>query len=213
MIKLQPFAAIAAFTLLAACGEQSAPPVNIATTVETGSDANVVVPPANAVVEQDPAVNQTAPAPAPALNLAPDGLSLVAKSGSARHAGFGMARDVAVPMISAALGRPAGTGRNEECGQGPMDMVDFKDGLTLFFMEGKFVGWDLDGREKPAYTTAAGIGIGSTLRQVRDVMQVTVEESTLGHEFSAGDLGGLLSAATPDGRIEHLWAGSTCQFR
>jgi hypothetical protein len=208
---MRVLAAIAALTLLAGCGGQSPTPVNIATTVETGNDANVVVPAANLAVERDPVVNETAAAPA--LNLAPDGLSLVTESGSARHASFGMARDVAMTMVGAALGKPAGTGRNEECGQGPMDMVDYKDGPTLFFMEGKFVGWDLDGRGKPAYTTAAGIGIGSTLTQMREVMHVTVEESTLGHEFSAGELGGLLSAAAPDGRIEHLWAGSTCQFR
>ena len=210
MTKGSSFAAIAALALLAGCGEQEAPPVNLVT-VETSNDANVMVPDANAADEDAVAVNETAAAPA--LNLAPDGLSLVVASGSARHAGFGMARDVAVPMVSAALGKPTGTGRNEECGQGPMDTVDFKDGLTLFFQQGKFVGWDLDGRDKPAYTTAAGIGIGSTLKQLRDAMTVSVEESTLGHEFASGDLGGLLSAAAPDGRIEHLWAGSTCQFR
>ncbi|MES2442460.1 MAG: hypothetical protein V4574_06485 [Pseudomonadota bacterium] len=207
MTKPKLFAAAAALALLAGCGEQEAAPVNIVTTVDTGSDANVVVPAANdaaAVV-----VNEAAAVPA--LNLAPDGLSLVTASGSSRHASFGMGRDVAVPMISAALGKPTDTGRNDECGQGPMETVAFTGGLTLFFQEGKFVGWDLG--DKSALATAAGIGIGSTLRQVREAMTVTVEESTLGHEFSAGDLGGLLSAAAPDGKVEHLWAGSTCQFR
>jgi hypothetical protein len=210
MTRGSSFAAIAALALLAGCGEQEQQPVNLVT-VETSNDANVVVPEVNAAEESVAAANQTVAAPA--LNLAPDGLSLVSGSGSARHASFGMAQGVAVPMISAALGKPTDTGRNDECGQGPMDTVDFKDGLTLFFQEGKFVGWDLDGRDKPSYATAAGIGIGSTLKQLREAMTVSVEDTSLGHEFASGDLGGLLSAAAPDGKIEHLWAGSTCQFR
>lgn len=209
MTKGSIVAAIAALALLAGCGEQSAPPVNIVTTTDT-DDANVVVPETNATAEPA-AVNETAPAPA--LNLASDGLSLVTQGGSARHAGFGIARDVAVPMVSAALGKPTATGRNDDCGQGPMETVAFRDGLTLAFQDGKFVGWDLDGRDKPAYATASGIGIGSTLKQLREAMRVTVEESTLGHEFASGDLGGLLSSTAPDGKIESLWAGSVCQFR
>lgn len=210
MTKLRLYAGVAALTLLAGCGEQEVPPVNIVTTADIGNDA-VVVPAGNAAAE--PAVvNETAPAPA--LNIAPDGVSLVTESGSARHASFGMDRDVAVPMVTAALGKPTDTGRNDECGQGPMDTVDFKDGLTLFFQEGKFVGWDLDGRDKGGYSTAAGIGIGSTLKELRAAMTVTVdEESTLGIEFSSGELGGLLSSTAAAGKITHLWAGSTCQFR
>lgn len=199
--------AFAALALLAGCGEQAAPPANIVATADTSNDT-VVVPEANAA---EPAAPANATAPAPALNIAPDGVSLVTESGSARHATFGMARDVAVPMVSAALGKPADTGHNDDCGQGPMDTVAFKGGLTLFFMEGKFVGWDLD--DKSTFSTAAGIGIGSTLKEMRGVMTVTLDESTLGHEFAAGDMGGLLSAAAPAGKVTALWAGSTCQFR
>lgn len=206
MTGIQLLAGVAALTLLAGCGEQEPAPVNLVT-VNATTDANVTVPAANAA---EPATNQTAAAPA--LNLAPDGVSLVTDSGSARHATFGMAQDVAVPMVTAALGKPSDTGRNEECGQGPMDTVAFGAGLTLFFMEGKFVGWDLD--DKSALKTAAGIGIGSTLKDLRGVMSVTLDDqSTLGHEFAAGDMGGLLSEMSPAGKVTALWAGSTCQFR
>jgi hypothetical protein len=208
MTKLHLLAGIAALTLLAGCGEPEAPVANIVTTV-AGNDANVVVPPENVATENVAVANQAAAAPA--LNLASDGLSLVLESGSARHANFGMQRDVAVPMVSAALGKPSDTGRNDECGQGPMETVEFAGGLTMFFQEGKFVGWDLD--DTSAFQTAAGIGIGSTLKQVREVMTVSVEESSLGHEFASGDLGGLLSASAPEGKVTALWAGSTCQFR
>jgi len=206
MTKLPLFASVAALALLAGCGEAEAPAANIVATntvVEPASDANIVVP--------APVAETNAVAAAPALNLAPDGLSLVLESGSARMAGFGMDRDVAVPMVSAALGKPADTGRNDDCGQGPMDTVAFNGGLTMFFQEGKFVGWDLD--DKSTLQTASGIGIGTTLKEIRDSITVTLDESTLGHEFASGEMGGLLSAATPAGKVTALWAGSTCQFR
>ncbi len=214
MTKLPPFACLAAFALLAGCGEKEASPVNIVTTNADAGNAEIVVPAAaDNAAGNDAVADEADAAAAPAVNLAPDGLSLVSDSGSARHVTFGMARDAAVTAITTALGKPAKTGHNDDCGQGPMDSVAFKDGLSLAFQDGKFVGWDLDGRDKPAYTTAAGIGIGSTLKALRAAMTVTLEESSLGHEFAAGDLGGLLGGTTPDSRIEYLWAGSVCQFR
>lgn len=200
---------IAALALLSGCGE--APVANVVTTVETDNGA-VMVPEGNAAADNGTIANEAAAA-TPALNLAPDGVSLVLENGSSRNATFGMGRDVVVTMVTAALGKPTDTGRNEECGQGPVDTTDFKGGLSLSFQDGKFVGWDLDGREKGTYTTAAGIGIGSTLKQIRDVMTVTVEESTLGIEFAAGELSGLLTSDKADGKVTNLWAGSVCQFR
>lgn len=214
MTGLQLFAGAAALTLLSACGEQAPPQVNI-TTVET-DNAALVVPEGNVA---EPVVNivdadGNSLADAPAMALSPGGLTIALDSGSTRHANFGMKRDVVVPMVSAVLGKPRDVGRNDECGQGPMEMVDFKGGLTLEFQGGKFVGWDVDGREKGGFTTMTGIGIGSTLKQLREEFSdVRVENSSLGDEFSAGKLGGLLTSLKPDATITHLWAGSTCQFR
>lgn len=199
----------AALALLCGCGSSDTGS-NIVTHVETDNDAEFVVPETS--IANGAADNATAAA-TPALNVAPDGVTLVLENGSARHATFGMGRDMVVTMVSAALGQPTDTGRNEECGQGPVDTTDFTGGLSLSFQDGKFVGWNLDGRDKAPYTTASGIGIGSTLKQIRDAMAVTVETSTLGIEFQAGDLSGLLTANAPDGRVEFLWAGSICQFR
>ncbi|MCW3845771.1 hypothetical protein OF829_00860 [Sphingomonas sp. LB-2] len=213
MTKFSLCAGIAALTLLAACGEAPPPAVNI-TTVEVDNSTNVTVPEPAAEPAGNAAVTNTAEAAAPAVALASDGLTIVLDSGSTRHANFGMARDVVVPMVSAGLGKPTGTGRNEECGQGPMDFVDFKGGLDLEFQDGKFVGWDVDGREKGGYTTMNGIGVGSTLKELRAAFGgVTAENTSLGDEFGAGDLGGLLTSLKPDATITHLWAGSTCQFR
>ena len=40
-----------------------------------------------------------------------------------------------------------------------------------------------------------------------------IPESTLGAEFSSGDLGGMLSSDAPDATVEALYAGLTCFFR
>jgi hypothetical protein len=63
------------------------------------------------------------------------------------------------------------------------------------------------------FRTTAGIGIGSTRRELDAAYQAEVAESTLGQEFTAGEIGGLLTSAAPDGRVEALWAGMTCHFR
>jgi hypothetical protein len=207
-------AGVAALTLLAGCGEQEAPPVNI-TTVEVDNSTNITVPAGNAAEPAaDNATDGNSVAAQPSLVLAPDGVATVLENGATRRAGFGVSRDIAVPIVSAVLGKPVDTGRNGECGQGPMEIVTFKGGIDLEFQDGKFVGWDLDGREKGGYRTAKGIGVGSSLRELRAAYSgVTVENSSLGDEFGAGDLGGLLTSLKPDATITHMWAGSVCQFR
>ena len=42
---------------------------------------------------------------------------------------------------------------------------------------------------------------------------VEVFESSLGTEFAAGDLSGILTADARDATVENLWAGATCIFR
>lgn len=210
MTKSKLLAGIAGLVLLAGCGGQ-VQVGNVTANVNTG-DSNVVVPEAN-VSDGNAAADNTAEASTPAVNLAPDELTIVMANGSAHHINFGMAQDEAVAPLTATLGAPTSTGKNPECGAGPLDNVDYKGGLTLYFQEGKFAGWALDGRDGGDYTTANGIGIGSTLKDLRAEGPVSVEESSIGHEFAAGDLYGLLSANAPDGKVTDLWAGVSCIFR
>lgn len=210
-MKIQHLAGIAALALLSACGggEQAS---NVTTTVDTDNGSEFVVPAGNIALDNAAAGN-TAAAVA-GLNLAPDGLTLVSESGSARQLTFEAPRAAAIATVTGALGKPIANDHNDECGGGPMDMASFKGGLTLFFLDGRFAGWDVDPREKGKFSTAAGIGIGSTLKQLRDVVTVDVQpDSSLGIEFNTGGLSGLLSANTPEGRITRLWAGNTCIFR
>lgn len=196
-----------ALALLAGCGPTEEPDANKSIVFHGNAD-ELVVPkaaPAN--------IANVADIAEPAVNLAPDGLSLVLPTGATRQVTFGMPRDAATRAIAAALGGPVEEGDNQECGAGALSFASFRGGLGLYFDGGKFVGWDLDGRDGGQFATAAGIGIGSTRRQLESANAIKVEDSTLGVEFGAGDLSGLLSSRDPDGEITNLWAGTTCIAR
>ncbi len=204
--------ALAPLALLAACGGE--PASNASGNVAAPDNANeIVVPPAINAVEAN-ASNASDEAAGLAVDLAPDELTLVEASGKTHHAGFGVERAVAVKMVSAALGSPIEEAASQDCGEGALGYTTFRDGLSLYFQEGKFVGWDLDGRENGKFTTMNGIGIGSTRAELeKSGSEVQVEDSSIGHEFRIGELSGLLSAPGPGGKVTNLWAGSTCIAR
>ncbi|MCW3836283.1 hypothetical protein ACFQ1E_11350 [Sphingomonas canadensis] len=214
MQKLHTMGGLAGLALLAACS--GGVTANVTTTVETG-DANVVVPGDNgAAADTNAAAAETADAHAmPALKLDPEGLLLVdVESGEKRTVAFGAARDVAVPAIASALGKPLSASVNQECGAGPIEHVAFQGGLTLLVQGGKFGGWSLDGREGGGYATPGGVTIGSTLADLRKAAKkVDVEESTLGTEFMADGMSGLLDGKAATAKITDLWAGLSCVFR
>jgi hypothetical protein len=59
----------------------------------------------------------------------------------------------------------------------------------------------------------SGVRVGSTRAELEAAYAAEVAESTLGTEFNAGGLGGLLSGPGKDARITDLWAGINCFFR
>lgn len=192
--------------LLAGCGGGEPERNATRSVVITGNANELIVPKAR---PEGNAANGPEAA-APAVNLAPDGLALVLDRGATRQVRFGMPRAAVTRMLVAALGDPIEEGDNQECGAGALGFANFRDGLGLYFKGDKFVGWDLDGGDGGHFTTAAGVGIGATRKQLESASTVTVEDSTLGIEFSAGGLSGLLSSRTPEGEITNLWAGATC---
>lgn len=160
----------------------------------------------------------TQPLPAPAaterkLAVEAEGLRLFdAKTGAARALPFGMERERLLPILEAFRG-PADTGENSECGAGPLDYAAWADGLTLQFQEGRFAGWALDERAEGAHSTASGIGPGSTRAALDSVSKVEIEQTSLGTEFSAGSLYGVLSGPGRQATIKAMWAGVSCVFR
>ncbi|MEP9357799.1 hypothetical protein [Sphingomonas sp. KR3-1] len=204
--KLLP-CVLLALGLLAACAPEIKKPVENKS-VEA-NETEIIVPPAH----ETNIANASEDAPGVAVNLAPDELTLVLPNGSARHASFGIAKADAVKMLTAALGNPIEEATNQDCGAGALGYAAFRDGLSLYFQDGKFAGWDLDGRENGKFTTGNGIGIGMTRKALEAAGPAEVGETTIGHEFTMGELSGLLSSDAPDGKVTNLWAGVTCIAR
>jgi len=187
--------------------------------------APIADPVANTAALPAPAATASpAPAPAeppavanPVLAIDGEGFRLFnPANGAARPIAFGAPRADTLAALSF-RGAP-GIARLEECGAGPLDQAAWPDGLRVYFQRGKFVGWALDARgtdgtSKPAIATASGIGPGSTRAELESAYAAKVVQSTLGTEFSAGDLAGLLDGKAPSARITNLWAGTSCNFR
>ncbi len=206
-IKLLP-AALTALGLLAACSPEAEKPV---ANKVAANESEIIVP--SAPPEVVNIANASEEAAGVSVNLAPDELTLVLANGSARHVGFGTAKADAVKMISAALGAPIEEAINQDCGAGALGYAAFRNGLSLYFEDGKFAGWDLDGRENGKFTTGNGIGIGTTRKELEAAGSVDVGETSIGNEFMTGGLSGLLSTPAPDGKVTNLWAGVTCIAR
>jgi hypothetical protein len=196
------FALFGLLALVAGCGDPETERNAARTVVITGNDNELIVPVPRVAGNAVEAVE-------PMVALASDGLGL----GAGRRATFGMPRAVVTGMLAKMLGNPIEEGDDQQCGAGALSFASFRGGLGLYFENDKFVGWDLDGRDGAQFATASGLGIGATRKQLDAAGPVTIEDSTLGIEFSAGGLSGLLSSRDPEGEITNLWAGATCIAR
>jgi hypothetical protein len=168
---------------------------------------------ANSAVPGNASASASAPAPAPAaaapVILEGAGLRIPGAS-PPRTLAFDLSEAETVDALTKALGRPpTERGENEECGGGSMKFAEWKGELTAWFLDGRFAGWD----NKGALRTLEGIGIGSSRAQVATLPGFEVEESTLGTEFRAGGLSGVLASKAPDSKVTHIWGGATCVFR
>ena len=186
------FGILAAALAVAACGQSAAPGNQLA--AGGGNTAQPAVP----------ADTNLAAAPAPASPAAPTE-TLTAK-GIAPGIDFGMPMAKVVAAATKAFGAPTHKEHSDECGQGPMDFVNFHD-LSLEFDGGKLVGWSLGGAN-PALRTARGLAIGAPASVLRG--SPIDHDSSLGLEFEVDGVGGLLD--DKETKITALWAGSVCQF-
>jgi hypothetical protein len=164
----------------------------------------------------EPDATPVAPAPAEAaqggLALEGEGLRAFTAQGSARALPFGLSQDMVLTAVSTLLDTPTPqVTTNSECGAGPTQFAEYPNGLQLAFQNGEFAGWYLD---EPGLTTADGVGVGTSRADLQSARVIEmIPESTLGAEFSSGDLGGMLSSDAPDATIDALYAGLTCFFR
>jgi len=189
--------AFAALTVLASCDRTPTPPV-----------AAEPATPAAAAAEGAPTPAQSVGG----LAMEGEGLRLFDATGAARAIPFGTPQATAIAAVAASVGGAAPqVTTNEECGAGPIQFAEFSNSLQLLFQNETFQGWFID---KAGPTTADGMGVGSTRASVEGSRAIEmVADTTLDGEFSSGDIGGFLTAATPQGTVSALYAGLTCFFR
>jgi hypothetical protein len=107
--------------------------------------------------------------------------------------------------------RSVDTGSMCEDGSGRVFDTVLYDGLSVYFLNSTLSGWRVS---KAQFTTLDGVGPGSTLTQLRAAFgEVKVTDSSLGVEWSAGTLGGVLSGKSDDSIVGEMFAGDLCIIR
>ncbi|MEP2722578.1 hypothetical protein [Roseibium sp.] len=163
-------------------------------------------------VETDPPAAAD-PTAAPRLVVEAEGMRwFLPASGSAHPIAFGSPQSELIGSLERIRGS-ARKGTNENCGAGPVEVATWQDGLTVIFQNGRFVGWGFGQSATGEIATAAGIRPGSTRAELDGAYDVTVSQTTLGSEFNAGGLQGLLDGPSADARIIDMWAGVSCVAR
>lgn len=124
-------------------------------------------------------------------------------AGTALRIDFGRAQAGVIDAVSRLLvSRPTDVTVQPECGAGTITAATWRDGLTLNFLDGDFVGWTLS---EPGLVTAGGLAVGDT------PPPVPMTDTTLGREFEIGGVWALLAEDSEE--ITTVWSGVTCFFR
>ena len=191
-----------------------------ATLPQDAANSPAAVPPASPVVasgqparEPSDAPGNAAP-PTPAAKLALDGEGLqifTTATGSSRAIPFGIGKAEALSMLESVQGEPpSDQGENIDCGA---TNAIWPDGLTVWFARDKFVGWSLASADS-SLSTPGGLKVGTTRAElVNGASVASIAKSSLGEEFTAGDVAGLLDSSDAAARVINLWAGAVCIAR
>lgn len=206
MIRLSPLA----FLVLVACSPD--PLVGPSGDPAAGAPAESAVQ--ASPVAPGPAVPVPATAERPTLAVDGEGLRwFLGTNGSARPIAFGVREADVLASLEGVRG-PAEKGTNQDCGAGPVQYASWPDGLSIVFQNGRFVGWGLNRRASGALATTNGVGPGMTRQALAALFDaVTFRDTSLGVEFAAGDIFGLLDGAGPKAKITDIWAGVSCVAR
>ncbi|MFC5282107.1 hypothetical protein [Pedobacter alpinus] len=157
-----------------------------------------------------------------ALALSENAIKIVnANNGSTSDITLGMPFEQVVNSVSKVLNSSPNININSECGAGPLKFASFNNGLSLLFQEKNaewlFAGWAANQIQKPIskLSTMAGVGIGSTRKEMESAYVITVSKTSLGNEFATkgGNLFGIFNGPSQDAKITNLWSGLSCNFR
>ncbi len=181
-------------------------------TAETVDD--IALTPDSASFASPDVVTSQVPAPTTLVSLSGDGLMLVSSpAGSTRQLEFNMPAQQAIDALAAVLGAPGERSTNQDCGMGPLDFVPFGDELMITIQNDRFLGWTVQRNGAATMRTMSNIGLGSTRAELQDVYNADIARTTLGIEFMAGGLQGILASDAPTAPITDLWAGASCVAR
>ncbi len=146
-----------------------------------------------------------------AFTIEGEGLRVfVVSTGAARPLPFGSDSALVHNVVNrVAHAAPIEEGAGGDC---PGSFARWENGLTVRYLDGRFVGWSLRGGDFTV-TTVSGAGIGTTRAQLEDAVDIRVRTTSLGTEFTAGDLAGLLERADSNGQVTNMWAGEMCIAR
>lgn len=156
------------------------------------------------------------------LALSANALQMINQSnGSTKEIAVGMSLEQTITTVERILNLKPTISTNSECGAGPLKMASWDNGLTLLFQEKKgewlFVGWAANTAKNPALklTTMAGVGVGSTRKEMESAYVIKVVKSSLGYEFSTktNDIFGIFDGPNENAKITNLWSGISCNFR
>ena len=157
------------------------------------------------------------------LVLVSEGIQAInAQNGSARTLAFDLDKQQVVTAVSNVLQTSYKDSTvNGECGG--LTILKWANGLSLNFNKApgkpngglRFVGWSLStaNNVKSTLATMAGVGIGSTLKEIESAYEVKKSKTTLGTEVSLGKITALLAKDAPNERVTNMWSGTNCIFR
>jgi len=196
---------------LAACGGAKNNTANNAQGGGANSAAtNAAAPVANAAEPEDHGHVMDGP------RVLLTGTGLMGDGTDASEIRFGASRSDTMAAVSRTLGQARSTNNVEDCGgSGSAQQADW-GAVVLFFQDDKLVGWEQrDASETPWIGTPGGATVGMRRPQLSDALggAVSVEQSSLGSEFSGGGVSGLLASDRADAQVDRLWAGSNCAMR
>ena len=163
--------------------------------------------------------SETLPYPAPPPEVAPSKTIIVSSKGiiasgngtaNGSIISFGRTQASAIESTSKLIGVFADdVFINDECGEGPTDLASWDAGIRLLFQQGNFRGWVAT---SPNFKTSGGIAPGLTAEHLTNA-GISLKTTTIGREFEAGGVFGLIEDAGPDAKVTTTWAGNSCFFR
>lgn len=179
--------------------------VSLALALLAGCSGSTTADDAEAIATQAP----TTAAATPSLSLEGSGLSLTLADGKRQALAYGTDAKQTIAAISSVLGEPSQQGTNEDCPAGPVQFTTWSKGLSANFQDDKFVGW----AGAVDIKTSRGIGFGSTRADLVKAYKPTFEQSSLGTEFLADGISGVMESDAADATISDLWSGVSCVAR